>query len=50
LEFRSYKKNDEYYKDEFICKQEKEIILKMINAIEEYMSKVFKGGKYNGTI
>lgn len=31
------RKNDEYYKDEFICKQEKEIILEMINEIEEYI-------------
>lgn len=31
------RKNDEYYKDGFICKQEKEIILEMINEIEEYI-------------
>lgn len=31
------RKNDEYYKDGFICKQEKELILEMINEIEEYI-------------
>jgi len=31
------RKNDEYYKEGFICKQEKEVIIEMINEIEEYI-------------
>lgn len=38
--------NDQYYKDGFICKQEKDILLDMINEMESFIKQKQESGEY----